>query len=223
VNKSQEGRRSALSPILLALYSLFGGAGIRRSLRRLALRLEGNEYYSQTTREMLRRFHGIEVGLYTYGSVVADPNNLGPETVVGRYCSVFPTVIRQFAADRPLNLKSTHPFFYDSKEGIVEKDLGRRPKLSIGNDVFIGHKAVILSSVESIGDGAVVAAGAVISGNIPPYAVVAGHPARVVRYRFTQKTIDGLLDEKWWLRTVDDLKSEIAAGPTPLETTGPVR
>ena len=77
--------------------------------------------------------------------------------------------------------------------------------------------------MESIGDGAVIAAGAVVSINVPPYAVVAGYPARVVRYRFSEKTIQALLAEKWWLQNINHWVPDLEGFRKPLEDNGPVR
>jgi acetyltransferase-like isoleucine patch superfamily enzyme len=89
--------------------------------------------------------------------------------------------------------------------------------LSIGNDVFIGHNAIILPTVEQIGDGAIIGAGSVVHKDVAPYAVVTGNPARVVRYRFSEKTIAQLLESRWWLRTIDELSSEIDSFQRPIE------
>ncbi len=70
-------------------------------------------------------------------------------------------------------------------------------KAIVGNDVLIGSHALILGGV-TIGNGAVVAAGAVVTKDVPPYAVVGGVPARVIKYRFSQEVIDELLDMHWW-------------------------
>ena len=70
-------------------------------------------------------------------------------------------------------------------------------KVVIGNHVFIGVNAIILPNV-TIGDNAVVAAGAVVTKDVPPYAVVAGVPAKVLRYRFDEETIKCLLQSEWW-------------------------
>jgi hypothetical protein len=73
----------------------------------------------------------------------------------------------------------------------------------IGNDVWIGDRVVIMSGVK-IGDGAIVAAGAVVTKDVPPYAIVGGVPARVIKYRFDEKTIHRLLDLQWWRYDIAD-------------------
>lgn len=70
-------------------------------------------------------------------------------------------------------------------------------KIGIGNDVWIGANVIILDGIE-IGDGAVVAAGSVITKSVPPYAIVGGVPAKIIRYRFEKDKIEKLLILKWW-------------------------
>jgi virginiamycin A acetyltransferase len=85
------------------------------------------------------------------------------------------------------NLEKKH-----SKEDLVSKG-----PITIGHDVWIGTHCVILSGAE-IGTGAVIAANSVVTGAIPPYAIAAGTPAKVIRYRFDEKTINELLESRWW-------------------------
>ena len=97
-----------------------------------------------------------------------------------------------------------HAFFFNPKLGFVDGSLPRSP-LTIGNDVWLGHNSIIMPGVGRIGDGAVVAAGAVVNKEVPPYAVVVGNPARVVRYRFDPETIERLLAEKWWEKDIEEI------------------
>jgi serine acetyltransferase len=84
---------------------------------------------------------------------------------------------------------------------------GRTHPLVIGNDVWIGANAFInTSSCHSIGDGAIIGAGAVVTHDVPPYAVVVGVPARILKYRFSPEQIDILLRIKWWSRKEEWLK-----------------
>ena len=216
------GRRSAVSGLLLKLYRLARFEPYRAVLRRLALQLEGGEEYSVTVRKMFQ-MHGVDIGLYTYGPLKYTPKNLAPGTTIGRYCSIYFTV-KRFNLNHTMNTKSTHPFFSDPHLGKVKAGFDHlETKLDVGNDVWIGHNVTILNTVQTIGDGAVIAAGSVVSNNVPPYAVVAGYPARVVKYRFSEETIRKLLQEKWWLKTIDELEPEIEEFRSPLEVDGPVR
>jgi len=78
-------------------------------------------------------------------------------------------------------------------------------RTQIGNDVWIGARAIVLDGI-SIGDGAVIAAGAVVTKDVPPYAIVGGVPAKLIRYRFEDDVIQELLKWKWWDLSLDDLQ-----------------
>ena len=82
------------------------------------------------------------------------------------------------------------------------------PKTTIGNDVWIGSYATILSGV-TVGDGAVIGAHSVVTENVPPYAIVAGNPARIVKMRFTETQIAGLLKVQWWDLPVEAIRQLI--------------
>lgn len=87
----------------------------------------------------------------------------------------------------------------------LEQDLVSKGPIVIGNDVWIGANAVVLSGVQ-IGDGAIVGAGAVVTKNIPPYAIVGGNPARVLRYRFEPPMVEALLQLGWWNWPLEQIK-----------------
>jgi len=80
-----------------------------------------------------------------------------------------------------------------------------RKPITIGNDVFIGMNVTILDGV-TIGDGAVIGAGCVVSKDVPPYAIVAGNPMRILRYRFPEDVRDKLMTTKWWDWPVEELQ-----------------
>jgi acetyltransferase-like isoleucine patch superfamily enzyme len=126
---------------------------------------------------------------------------------IGRYSSIAPGVAAS-DGNHPTDWLSTHPFQYGNsamfKYWTKRKDLnylkppkGGRSAVDIGNDVWIGTNAVILRGV-TIGDGAIVAAGAVVTKDVPPYAVVGGVPAKITHFRFDEKIVQELLDDKWW-------------------------
>lgn len=88
--------------------------------------------------------------------------------------------------------------------------------IHIGNDVWVGTRVLIMGGV-SIGNGAVVAAGAVVTKDVPPYAIVGGVPARVIKYRFPTDVVEKLENSKWWNLDVNILKSNIELFQKPLD------
>jgi len=98
-------------------------------------------------------------------------------------------------SEHPTDIVSTSPKIYRNIKSQDIRDVYSSP--IIGNDVWIGANAIILQGV-TIGDGAIVAAGAVVTKDVPPYAIVGGVPAKVIKYRFPDSTIVKLLEIKWW-------------------------
>lgn len=183
----------------------------RRVARTVALRIaterEGGEFRSTTLRQIFRTFHGVDVGMFTHGGCFV-AHAFGPGTTIGRYSSIARTA---FAAtlNHPMDRKSMHGYFFNPTLGYTDVVREYSP-LAIGNDVWMGHNSIIMPSVSTVGDGAVIGAGAVAFKDVPPYAVVVGNPGRVVRYRFSAETIERLLEERWWeqsIEQIDDLDS----------------
>lgn len=146
-----------------------------------------------------------EVGSFTYFGRKSEFYSV---LSIGRYCS-FGQEILTGLGPHPTDWLSTSTFFYRKKmwlgsPEVVEFydahqiDFASNPKqITIGNDVWIGSRAIILAGVK-IGHGAIIAAGAVVTKDVQPYAIVAGVPANLLRYRFNENTIQKLLDSEWW-------------------------
>ncbi len=157
----------------------------------------------------------VEIGEFTiYNDFVRDPrefqrNNVlyhypvnGDRLVIGKYCSIACGArFLMNSANHALGSLSNYvfPIFYEEWDhGMqVTEAWDRRGDIVIGNDVWIGYEAVILSGV-TIGDGAVVAARSVVTRDVEPYTIVGGVPARPIRRRFDEETIDALLELRWW-------------------------
>lgn len=147
---------------------------------------------------------GPEVTIGKYSGM--NENTYVARATVGAFCAIGArTAINPF--NHPVDWLSTHEFQYhpNAYDWVDEyKSLERVPRApemylqsTIGNDVWMGHNANVLSGI-NVGDGAVIAAGAVVTKDVPPYAVVAGVPATVKRFRFGEKVIERLLRCKWW-------------------------
>ncbi len=158
----------------------------------------------------------IEIGDYTmYNDFVNDPcdfekNNVlyhypvnGDKLKIGKFCSIACGAKFIFtSANHSLKSLSTYPFpIFFEEWGLDVKNIreawDNKGDIVIGSDVWIGYEAVILSGV-TIGDGAVVGARAVVTKDVPPYTVVGGVPARPIKKRFDEQTIDRLLKLRWW-------------------------
>ena len=141
-----------------------------------------------------------------YGSYVCDDSNVS-NCKIGRFCSISNNVLRA-SGSHPINFVTTHPAFYSKEHpcgfSYVKEDkfeetmyLEEPYQVRIENDVWIGTGAILFDGV-TIGNGAIVAAGAVVNKDVPPYAIVGGVPAKVIRYRFSEEMIEKLEKSCWW-------------------------
>ncbi len=121
--------------------------------------------------------------------------------IIGRYCSVGSGAVFVMAGNQGHRTDwiSTYPFFYQPHPAFAGATDAWQPAgdTRVGNDVWIGSEAMILPGIQ-IGDGAVIAARAVVTRDVPPYAIVAGNPARVIRHRFNEEQVARLLEMAWW-------------------------
>jgi Acetyltransferase (isoleucine patch superfamily) len=152
---------------------------------------------------------GGSIGRYSFvngGTIIFGDTEIGRFTTFARNCQIG-------GVEHPTHYLSTS-FFRISKNWFPDDPLSqsappirntpapgrkRGNRVRIGNDVWIGASAIVLKGV-SIGDGAVIGAGSVVTKDVPPYAIVGGNPARIIRMRFNNATIEALLRLKWWDR-----------------------
>lgn len=171
----------------------------------------------------------IQVGDYTmYNDFVNDPrdfekNNVlyhypvnGDRLKIGKFCSIACGAKFLFtSANHALHSLSTYPFpiFFDEWE-LDAKDIrsawDNKGDIILGNDVWVGYEAVILSGV-TIGDGAIIGTRAVVTKDVPPYTIVGGVPAKPLRRRFDDETVERLLALRWWDWEEEKIKRHIAA------------
>ncbi|MBN2828359.1 MAG: CatB-related O-acetyltransferase [Tissierellales bacterium] len=164
---------------------------------------EGGEAFSETIRKFYFSKYNIHIGYGSYGGCF-NSDNIAKGTVFGNYCSIAQNV-KIFRANHPLDYFTLHPLFYNPIFGYVRTDQLNRPVLTIGHDVWIGESTIILPSVKTIGNGAVIGAGSVVTKDVPPYSVVAGNPARIIKMRFSERQIKELEASRWWDWKKDEL------------------
>ncbi len=203
---------TALTRLLVRLYAVNRLRGLTRWLLR---RLEGPELTSPTIRTIFLHYFGVEIGMYSHGAFF-EPYAVDEQTTIGRYCSMARGA-RIVNHNHPVGFKSTSGLFFNPHFGLCDHSLVEFHPLHVGNDVWIGTNAVILPEVSTIGDGAIIGAGAVVSRDVPPYAVALGNPARIVKYRFSEDVIAALLEERWWEQDVEELVPSLGAFQRPVE------
>ena len=167
----------------------------------------------------------ITIGAYSYANDFDPPQDwaarLAPylypgapeRLILGRFCQIAHGVrFITASANHAMDGFSTFPFaVFDPAQ--LEQFKGRftgLPDTVIGHDVWIGHGALILPGV-TLGHGAIIGAGAVVAGDVPPYAIVAGNPARQIRLRFAPDVIARLLTLGWWDWSPDRIEAALPA------------
>lgn len=150
-----------------------------------------NKAYNFTHLKQKCNINNISVGYGSYGDLhIMDSGISGSKLKIGNYCSIAPEVMFILNSEHPTNYISTYPFkarILDIGEEAISKG-----DITVKDDVWIGYRSTILSGV-TIGQGAVIAAGAVVVKDVPPYAIVGGVPAKIIKYRFSDDIINKLV------------------------------
>lgn len=152
----------------------------------------------------------VTVGRFTYGNPRIMLWAEGERIEIGAFCSIAEGVTIFGGGEHNLNWVTTYPLriAFGHPTAYEDGHPGTKGRTSIGSDVWIGYGATILSGV-TIGDGAVIGAGAVVAKNVAPYAVVAGNPATLIRYRFDDRMIQRLLEISWWNWPLERIEKHI--------------
>jgi len=151
--------------------------------------------------ELMMHCHIVETSFDDYSYCAGNVQII--YSTVGKFCSIANSV-RINPGNHPQWRVTQHhmtyrrvAFGFDETDDTAFFDWRRAHKCTIGHDVWIGHGAIVMPGVE-IGHGAIIGSGAVVTKNIPPYAIAVGVPAKVIKYRFDEKTIEALLSIEWW-------------------------
>jgi virginiamycin A acetyltransferase len=169
----------------------------------------------------------IVVGEYTYYDEPEGPEHfeakcvlyhfpfIGDKLVIGKFCALARDVkFIMNGANHPLSGLTTYPFYiFGNGWEVATPQPGSLPYKGdtvIGNDVWLGYDALVMPGVQ-IGDGAIVAARSVVVGNVPAYAVVGGNPAKLLKQRFSDETVNELLAIRWWNWPVEKVTRNLKA------------
>ena len=160
-------------------------AGVRSSFVHPTSKLESGTYFVSSSIDK-HSYCGYDCEIYL--------------TLIGSYTSIANGVVLG-GASHPTKHISMSPAFYKGHDSIkkkfIEFEREQDRKVEIGNDVSIGRSAIVLPGVR-VGDGAVIGAGAIVTKDVPPYAIFAGNPAKLIRFRFNRDQINFLCRIKWW-------------------------
>ena len=153
-------------------------------------------------------FNHSSIGQYSY----VNYDSLIQNTIIGNYCSIAYGV-KIGLGNHPTNQFTTSPLFYKSDNSLQIKvvdddfEFEEYKQILIGNDVWIGAGAIVLDGVK-IGDGAIVAAGTVVTKDVPPYSIVGGVPAKIIKFRFSDEKIDAIMKTNWWLKNPEEILAD---------------
>ena len=181
----------------------------RIKLYRARIKWKNLNMHNYTSLKSLTNIDLIKVGVKTYGELNVNSSNNISKLYIGNFCSIASEVLFLLNSEHPLNHISTYPFkvkvLSESSESLSKGDI------VVDDDVWIGCNSTIMSGVH-IGQGAVIAAGSVVTKDVPPYAIVGGVPAKLIKYRFSNDIINYLmrmdyssLSEDLVMRNIDKL------------------
>ena len=169
----------------------------KKTWRRLLGRSELHDFKRQQAK-FRKRYPNYELGVGTYGMPIVHDLDEGSTLRIGSYCSIAGNTQIFLGGQHCIKWVTSYPFpefFHEAKN--IQNPIATRGNVIIGSDVWLCAHSTILSGV-TIGHGAVIANGAVVSRDVEPYAVMGGNPAKMIRWRFDEPTRKALLESSWW-------------------------
>lgn len=168
------------------------------------------------TRDCLAGYPGSSrffIGDFSYGAPMLAYSDSGAELHIGKFCSIGLQVAIYLGGNHRADWITTYPFsalsaLFRTSHQHIKGHPATKGDVHIGNDVWIANSATILSGV-TIGDGAVIGCGALVSKDIPPYAIAAGNPAKVIRTRFAESIVERLLAIRWWDWDIESINDAV--------------
>lgn len=201
--------RSIRLKLLLFFRFRIKNTRMQRFLEKRIAALSGGYYYSSVIRDLYKELHGLEIGYGTYGGCWNNASLWWNNITIGRYCSFAGNIY--IGGSHPLDIFTTHPITYDTWSGGANSNHTppRSHSHTIEHGVYVGQGAIILEGCRNVGNGAVIGAGSVVTHDVPPYAIVAGNPAKILRYRLTPEQIEKVEASKWWELDKDELNERM--------------
>lgn len=201
--------KKVINRIKIELDNLYFKCKYRKHKCIIKSRVKMNSRTTLESRVAIRKGCSISNSYIGYGTYLSEYCNFS-NCRIGRFCSIAPHSEVIAGLHPTKNFVSTHPSFFSImkqsgftfvKKNVFDEfkyaDNSRKLSVVIGNDVWIGYGARILEGIV-IGDGAIIGAGALVTKDVEPYTIVAGIPAKKIRYRFTKEQIEFLMKFKWW-------------------------
>ena len=155
------------------------------------------------------RYAAYSIGKFSFGYPKVRSWGENATLKIGNFCSIAPGVNIVLGGEHRVDWVTTYPFnkiLHEYK--YIKGHPATKGDIIIGNDVWISMNATILSGV-TIGDGAVIGANSLVTNDVEPYTIVGGNPAKPIRKRFDQQTIDRLLRIKWWDWDIEKIKRNV--------------
>jgi len=184
------------------------------SARRHGFRAHATSYVIRST---FGGYNTLGSGVKVFYSAIGRGTYFAASTEVvrarlGGFCSIGQHVLIGGMDKHPTDRLSTHPCFYSSAMQanislVANQHINEELETNVGSDVWIGAASIVLSGV-SIGNGAIVGAGSLVNRDVPPYAIVGGVPAKIIKYRFSPDQIEKLQEMAWWDWSLEKLSSE---------------